>query len=42
MHAWTIDDPNQMNELIEMGIDGIMTDSPELLKTVLAKKRIGI
>ena len=42
VHAWTIDDPNQMNELIEMGIDGIMTDSPELLKTVLAKKRIGI
>lgn len=42
VHAWTIDDPNQMNELIDMGIDGIMTDSPELLKTVLAKKRIGI
>jgi glycerophosphoryl diester phosphodiesterase len=31
-----------MNELIDIGIDGIMTDSPELLKTVLAKKRISI
>ena len=42
VHAWTIDDPNQMNELIDIGIDGIMTDSPKLLKTVLAKKRISI
>ena len=28
VHAWTIDDPKEIRELLDMGIDGIMTDSP--------------
>ena len=42
VHAWTIDDPVQMNELLDMGIDGIMTDSPKLLKSEIAKRGINI
>jgi glycerophosphoryl diester phosphodiesterase len=42
VHAWTIDDPVQINELLDMGIDGIMTDSPELLKSEIAKRGINI
>ena len=42
IHAWTIDDPNQMNELLDMGIDGIMTDSPKLLKSEIIKRGIEI
>ena len=42
VHAWTIDDPKEISELLDMGIDGIMTDSPELLKNEMAKKRISI
>ena len=38
VHAWTIDDPKEISELLDMGIDGIMTDSPELLKNEVAKK----
>ncbi|MGB0921954.1 MAG: glycerophosphodiester phosphodiesterase [Alphaproteobacteria bacterium] len=34
-HVWTIDDPQTMEHLIRTGVDGIMTDSPGLLKTVL-------
>jgi len=34
VHYWTINDPNEMRELIEMGADGIMTDYPHLLKEV--------
>ncbi len=32
---WTINDPDEMRELIEMGVDCIMTDDPILLKQVL-------
>ena len=36
VHAWTIDDEEEMRELIGMGVDGIMTDRPSLLAAVLA------
>ena len=32
---WTINDPDEMRELIEMGVDCIMTDNPILLKQIL-------
>lgn len=32
---WTINDADEMRELIELGCDCIMTDDPELLKSVL-------
>ncbi|MBQ8689836.1 MAG: hypothetical protein IJ515_05690 [Clostridia bacterium] len=36
---WTINDPDEMRELIELGCDCIMTDNPELLKSVLDEYR---
>jgi glycerophosphoryl diester phosphodiesterase len=35
VHYWTIDDPNQMHELLDRGADGIMTDKPTILRDVL-------
>ena len=32
---WTINDPDDMRMLIEMGVDCIMTDDPVLLKQIL-------
>lgn len=34
---WTINDPDEMRKLIELGCDCIMTDNPKLLKEVLAE-----
>ena len=36
---WTINDPDEMRMLIEMGVDCIMTDDPELLSEILAEYR---
>lgn len=35
VHIWTIDEESEMNELLSLGVDGIMTDRPALLRTVL-------
>lgn len=37
VHVWTIDDPVQMFELANAGVDGIMTDLPDVLLEVLSK-----
>lgn len=34
VHYWTINDPEEMKQLIEIGADGIMTDYPHRLKEV--------
>ena len=35
--AWTIDDPAEMQILIGIGVDGIITDRPDLLMDVLGR-----
>ena len=37
VHVWTIDDPVQMFEFATAGVDGIMTDLPDVLLEVLSK-----
>jgi glycerophosphoryl diester phosphodiesterase len=35
VHVWTIDDEAEMNRLVDVGVHGIMTDRPSVLKRVL-------
>jgi glycerophosphoryl diester phosphodiesterase len=38
VHVWTINDADEMRRLLDMGVDGIMTDRPEVLKQVLEER----
>jgi glycerophosphoryl diester phosphodiesterase len=36
---WTVNDPAMMTKLIEMGIDGIISDRPDLVQVELKKRK---
>jgi glycerophosphoryl diester phosphodiesterase len=38
VHVWTIDDGATMERLLDLGVDGIMTDRPTVLRRVLARR----
>ena len=38
VHVWTIDEPTVMEHLLDLGVDGIMTDRPTTLKQVLERR----
>ncbi|HEY2947701.1 MAG TPA: glycerophosphodiester phosphodiesterase family protein [Micromonosporaceae bacterium] len=38
VHVWTIDDPAVMHDLLDLGVDGIMTDHVEVLRDVYTSR----
>lgn len=38
VHVWTIDDAVTMRRLLELGVDGIVTDRPSVLRDVAARR----
>jgi glycerophosphoryl diester phosphodiesterase len=38
VHVWTVDERSEIEELLDLGVDGIMTDRPSVLKEVLVAR----
>jgi glycerophosphoryl diester phosphodiesterase len=38
VHAWTIDEAAEMTALLDLGVDGLVTDRPDILREVLRER----
>lgn len=38
VHVWTIDDADEMNSLLDLGVHGLMTDRTDILRQVLVQR----
>lgn len=40
VHVWTVDEPTEINRLLDLGVAGIMTDQPRTLRNVLIERGV--
>jgi len=38
--VWTVNDPAQIKKMLDFGVDGIITDRPDLVRQVMAERKM--
>ena len=38
VHTWTVNDPADMHRMLDLGVDGIVSDRPDLLNEVMRER----
>jgi glycerophosphoryl diester phosphodiesterase len=41
LHVWTVNDPDRMQELMALGVAGIITDTPDVLRSIVGDRPAG-
>jgi len=40
LYPWTVDDLDDMQAMIKLGVDGMLTNRPDLLKEIVTQNRV--
>ena len=38
VHVWTVDEPDDVNRLLDAGVDGLITDRPDVVREVIEQR----